>query len=145
MGFKQVELVPVSPNGPTALTPSGKSTNGKIFQVTRTDTVAVTKAILPAATSILAINIHGSVSSNAGTTATVTITIVNNTGTISTGSYDVKANGTVSALIQMTALPNIEPSPPQINGDLQINAVYAETGTASTTGGPWVFDINYVS
>lgn len=143
MGFKQIELVPISLAGPTPTQPSGKSTNAKIFQVTRSDTVNIEKCVLPAAASVLAINIHGSVSSDAGTTAVVTITIVNNTGTISTGSYDVKANGTVSALIQMTALPNIENLP--VSGDLIIKAVYAETGGASTTGGPWVFDVSYVS
>jgi hypothetical protein len=145
MGFKQVELVPVSTTGPTTLIPSGKSTNGKIFQVSRSDTTpAVLKAVLPGSASILSINIHGSTNSDAATTATVIITVSNNTGVISTGTaVDVKGSGTVSALVQMSALPNIEPLP--LAGDLLIKAVYAETGTASTTGGPWVFDINYVS
>jgi hypothetical protein len=144
MGFKQVELVPVGTIGPTPLNPSGKSTNAKIFQVTRTDTVAVLKAALPAQSSVLQVNIHGSSNSDAATTATIVITISNNTGVISTGTaVDVKGSGTVSALVQMSALPNIEPLP--LAGDLQIKAVYAETGGASTTGGPWVFDVEYVS
>jgi len=147
MGFKQIELVPLvlTTTGPTVLTPSGKSTNAKIFQVSRSDTTpAVLKCALPAAASVLQVNIHGSSNSDAATTATIIITISNNTGVISTGTaVDVKGSGTVSALVQMTALPNIENLP--VSGDLLIKAVYAETGTASTTGGPWVFDVNYVS
>lgn len=146
MGFKQVELVPLvlTTTGPTPLTPSGKSTNAKIFQVSRTDTATVLKAALPATASVLGINIHGSTNSNAATTATIVVTISDNTGVISTGTaIDVKGSGTVSAALQMTNLPNLENFPN--NGDLQIKVIYAETGTASTSGGPWVFDINYVS
>ena len=146
MGFKQVELVPLvlTTTGPTTLTPSGKSTNAKIFQVSRSDTATTLKAALPASASILSINIHGSSNSDAATTATIVITVSNNTGVIATGTaVDVKGSGTVSALVQMTNLPNLENFP--VQGDLLIKAVYAETGTASTTGGPWVFDINYVS
>lgn len=142
MGIKPNDIVPISVLGPTAISPPSKQATEEFFQVTRTDTVAVLKQVLAADASVLSINIFGSVASNAATTATVTITISNNSGTISTGSYDVKTSGATTANIQMSALPNLEPFP--LLGDLKIQAVYAETGTASTLGGPWVFSVRSV-
>lgn len=142
MGIKQSELVPIASGGPTALTPVGKNEFVKVFQVSRTDTTNGTKVVLPADVSVLSITIHGSSVSNAATTATIVTTIVNTSGTISTGTVDVKASGATTAVVQMTALPNVEGFPN--NGDLLIKAVYAETGTASTSGGPWTFSVRYV-
>lgn len=140
MGFLATDLVPLQ--SPSPLIPTSKDLQDKIFQVSRTDTVSSVKAVLAADASILAITIHGSSNSNAATTATVTITVANNSGTISTGTVDVKANGATTAFVQMTALPNLEPRP--LTGDITISAVYAETGTASTSGGPWIFDVEFV-
>lgn len=142
MGIKQVELVPISSTGPTQLIPSFKEDLLKVFQVSRTDTATVLKAVAGASCSILQVLMYGGVASDAATSATVTITVSNNSGVISTGVVDVKANGATTALVQMSNLPNIEPVP--ANGDLQIKAVYAETGTASTVGGPWKFRVDYV-
>lgn len=142
MGFKQIDLVPISTIGPTTTSPSSKNAEELIFQTIRTDTVAVAKLVLPADASVMSITMFGSVVSNAATTATVTLTLVNNTGTISTGTVDVKANGATTALVQMSALPNLEGLPAV--GDIQLKAVYAETGTASTSGGPWVFRVAFV-
>lgn len=142
MGIKQVELVPINTNGPTATIPGSKQTMGKYFQVVRTDTASTLKAILPAQASIVQVTLYGSVASDAATTATVTLTVANNSGTISTGVVDVKTNGATTAIVQMTNLPNIEPLPAA--GDLRVTAVYAETGTASTTGGPWKIGIDWV-
>lgn len=142
MGIKQSELVPVGSLGPTPITPASKDELSKVFQVTRTDTVAVLKTSIPAQGSVVALLIYGSVNSDAATTATVTLTISNNTGTISTGVVDVKANGATTALVQMSNLPNIEPLP--LLGDIKVTAVYAETGGASTVGGPWKFRLVWV-
>lgn len=142
MGIKQVELVPISSTGPTQLIPTMKEDYIKVFQATRSDTVAVVKAVTGAQTSILQVIMYGSVNSDAATTATVVVTVSDNSGVLSTGTVDVKANGATTALVQMTNLPNIEKLPPA--GDLQIKAVYAETGTASTVGGPWKFRVDYV-
>lgn len=142
MGIKQVELVPINTNGPTPLVPGAKPTIAKYFQVTRSDTASTLKAVLPAQASVVQVTVYGSTASDAATTATVTLTIANNSGTISTGVVDVKANGATTAIVQMSNLPNIEPLPAA--GDLRISAVYAETGGASTTGGPWKFGIDWV-
>lgn len=142
MGFKSSDINVISTNGPTVTTPSSKSTEILAFQVTRSLTVAATKLILPADASVVSVMLFGSSVSNAATTATVTVTVSNNSGTVSTGTYDVKASGNVTGFFQMTSLPNLEPLP--LNGDLTITAVYAETGTASSSGGPWTIGVNYV-
>lgn len=142
MGIKQIELVPISSTGPTPLIPSGKPDIQKFFQGSRTDTAAAVKAVIPAQSSVLTVTIYGSSNSNAGTTATGTITIANNSGTISTGTVNLLTGGATTAILQMTNLPNIEPLP--LNGDLKISFQYAETGTASSSGGPWVFGVTYV-
>lgn len=142
MGIKQVELVPINTTGPTPTIPGAKNTVGKYFQVARTDTASSVKCVLPAQASIVQVTVYGGTASDAATTATVTLTVTNNSGTVSTGVVDVKANGATTALVQMSNLPNIEPLP--LAGDLKISAVYAETGTASTTGGPWKFGIDWV-
>lgn len=139
MGFKQIELVPpqVSP-----LQPSGKAHQIKVFQVARTDTVASVKAMLPAQASITNVILYRSTASDAATSSTVTITVADNSGTISTGSYDTKTNGAITGIVNMTNIPNIEPLP--LNGDLRISAVYAAVG-AETTGGPWKVAVEYVA
>ena len=142
MGFKQVDLIPISVLGPTPITPVGKDVVEKIFQVTRTDLVSGLKVALPGDSSVTSIIFSGSVSSDAATSASVTLTLVNNSGTVSTGTVDVKANGTITAFVQMSNLPNIEALP--IFGDLRLSAIYAETGLASTVGGPWKMIIRYV-
>jgi hypothetical protein len=139
MGFKQSDLVYPGSTGPTAISPASKSAKEGVFQVLRTDTVAVLKDVLPADASLIAVTFYGSVASNAATTATVTFSVSNNTGVISTGVVDVKANGATTALVQM---PNLENIP--LQGDIKITAVYAETGGASTLGGPWTVGVRSV-
>ena len=140
MGFKQIEVVP---SQISVLQPAAKAHQIKAFQATRTDTANPLKVVLPAQSSVTDITVYGSTASNAGTTATLTVTISDNSGVISTGTYDVKTNGATTGSVNMTALPNIEPLP--LNGDLKINVDYAETGTASTTGGPWNIAVEYVA
>ena len=140
MGFQRTDFVPLGNISP--ITPPGKAELHKVFSVSRTDTVSSVKVQLPGQVSVLSIYLYGSVASNAATSATVTITIADNSGTISTGTVDVKANGAATAIVQMTNLPNEQPIP--TNGDLKISAVYAESGTASSTGGPWKVRVAYV-
>lgn len=139
MGFKALDLTPLNV---TPVTPASKQVQTKVFSVSRTDTVSSVKVKLPGDVSILGVTVYGSVASDAATTATVVTTAANNSGSISAGTVDVKANGATTALVQMTSLPNIEPNP--LVGDISLSAVYAETGTASTTGGPWKFVVSFV-
>lgn len=140
MGFKTLDVTPLQI---TPITPPGKTHLVKVIQVSRTDTVASVKAQFPASSSFIAVRQYGSVASDAATTAAVTLTISNNTGTVSSGSADVKTNGATTNIVNMSNLPNLEPTP--LTGDYTLTAVYAETGTASTTGGPWKFVIEFVA
>jgi len=142
MGFKQSDLVPISSAGPSALTPVAKDPVCKVFQVSRTDTSATLKAVLPANSSIIGITYYPSTASDAGDSATVSFTIANASGTISSGSVDVKGTTTIAEVSNLTSLPNIEALPAQ--GDITVKATYAEAGTASSTGGPWKFIVRYV-
>jgi hypothetical protein len=143
MGLKLTDLTPISTTGPTANIPANKDIVTKVFAVSRSDITSTLKAVLPADASVIEVSKLGNTNSDAATTATVTIVISNNTGAISTGTaLDVKTAGTTTTHVQMPNLPNIEPLP--LLGDLRITATYAETGTASTTGGPWYIKVSYV-
>lgn len=142
MGFLATDITPISSNGPTVLIPTSKDVVTKVFAASRSDTTATLKAVLPADASILSVVFNGGTASDAGTTATLTITAANNGGTVSTGTYNVKTNGAVTGVVTMSGLPNIQPVP--LNGDITLKATYAETGTASTTGGPWYVVVTYV-
>lgn len=142
MGISILDVAPVASYGPTAQTPPAKEEIAKYFRVSRTDTAAgLVKAVIGGSSSPVEFTVFGSVASDAATTATVTITVSDNSGTRSTGTVDVKANGATTAIIQMTNLPLLQNVP--ANGDFKITAQYAETGTASTTGGPWTIRVRY--
>lgn len=137
MGIKTLAPAVITP-----ITPAAKTVQVTGFTMARTGTASAVKDLLPADASILYILREASVASDAATTGTVTITVANNSGTISTFADDVKTNGALTGFVNMTALPNLEPQP--LVGDLSISAMYAETGTASTTGGPWNYIVAYV-
>lgn len=141
MGLKQVDLVPftaqISPNVPAA-----KDIQIKAFQVLRTDTVASVKASLPADATVINIYMVG-VASNAVTTATVSV------GTTSAANewingQDVKTAGGMirPTTSYSTNLPNVEAYP--LGQDIAVYAKYAETGGASSAGGPYTVVIEYV-
>lgn len=141
MGLLQGELTPSL--SPSPITPPGKTTQMKFFQTARTDTTSTVKAMLPAQSSVVGVRIYGATNSNAGTTATATVTMTYIDGTvISTGTVNLLTGGAATAQVQMTNLPNLEPRP--LQGDINISVTYAETGTASTAGGPWKFSVEYV-
>lgn len=139
MGFLATDVSPLQ--SVSTNIPVGKDRLVKVFKVSRTDTAAVTEVVLPADASIEGIIFNGTTTSDAQTTASVSITVANNGGTIGTGSVNVKSV-TTTGHVTMTGIPNIQPVP--LNGDITVTAVYAETGTASATGGPWYFTVQYV-
>lgn len=141
MGYKQVDLIPIGSVGPTPITPVPKDMMEKIFQVVRADTTATLKAVIPADASISSILFYGSIASDAVTSASLVIQVQNNTGVISTGIYDLKANGAIMGFVQMSNLPNIEQFP--LLGDLKITAQVTEVGGA-TVGGPWKLAVRFV-
>lgn len=131
MGFKVLDFTPTqfSP-----ITPASKEVQVKAFQVSRTDTTAALKMMLPADASILDFTISG-VASDAATTAVVSIGSTS-TSTEYVASADVKGGGTfIRPTVTGTAVVQTETLP--LGSDLPVYAKYAETGTASTVGGPW--------
>lgn len=140
MGFKAIDLAPLQI---TPITPVLKDVQVRAFKVARTDTTATVKAMLPADATIIDIWIVG-VASDAATTATVSV------GTTSTATewingQDVKTAGGMirpSTSFSAVNLPNIEPLP--LGSDISIYAKYAETGTASTVGGPYTVFVEFV-
>lgn len=142
MGFLATDLTPIASVGPTPLIPAAKCIEVKAFTLARTETSSTLKAVLPADASIVNVCFYGGTASNAGTSATITVTAANNGGTVSSGTYDAKTNGAVTGTITMSGLPNVQPVP--LNGDIRISAQYAETGIASSAGGPWNLLVEYV-
>jgi hypothetical protein len=142
MGFLATDFTPVNSNGPTTLIPASKDVQTKVFKIARTETTDVLKAVLPGDASIIGVKVFGGTASDAGTSATLTFTVANNGGTVSSGTYDAKTNGAVTGESTMSGLPNVQPVP--LTGDLTVKAKYAEVGTASSTGGPWNVLVTYV-
>lgn len=142
MGFKAIDITPIASYGPTATTPCNKDVVVKVFAVARTDTVAAVKCVLPGDSTILDMNIFSPVASDAATTAVVSVGIPGaNTQFLNT--VDVKAAaGMIRPTAKLANMMNLENIP--VSTDIQINAVYAETGGASTTGGPFYVIVSYV-
>lgn len=142
MGFLATDITVLSSTGPTTNIPVSKDVVVKAFKVATTETSDTLKVVLPADASIIGLKVFGSTASDAGTTATLTFTVANTGGTISSGTYNVKTNGAVTGEVTLSGLPNLQPVP--LNGDITIVAKYGETGTASTTGGPWNVLVTYI-
>lgn len=141
MGFKAIEVTPLQ--SPSATTPPSKDVRVKMFTVLRTDTTASVKTVLPFNSTVLDVNIHG-VASNAGTTATVSIGTTA-TATEWVNAQDVKTAGGLirpTSTLSATNLPNLDATPQ--TGDISVYAKYAESGTASSAGGPYYVTIWYV-
>jgi hypothetical protein len=128
----------------TNITPTSnsKSTLAKAFLIGRTDTTVALKAMLPYGAYITNTVVSNTTAnpSNAATTAVVNFYAGNTSTLIATS--DVKstaAAGGASGLISLDTAAGIN-----ANGDLPIYANYVETGTASTSGGPWLMVVEYV-
>lgn len=143
MGFKTVDLVPFNLNAPV-ITPVSKDVQVKGFQVNRTDTTAVLKLALPADASALWFQVFVPTASNATSTAAISFTgtAVNGTVIVPTLTQSVLATG----FFQLSSgqLPNIESPSSDQQGDIYFTASYAETGTASTAGGPFTVLVYFI-
>jgi len=138
-------------------TANSKVINVKSIYVDRTYSAATLGAQFPPTAEFLSFVINGNVPSNAGTTAV--INIAPSAATIATGfvSANVKANtGTFVApavgvsgiglgILGVVNTANVGGgSYPPITTVPQVWVQYAETGTASSAGGPWQVDVFYV-
>ncbi len=123
---------------PSTVTPKAREGLVKYIQVARTDTTAFDAVVLPATAVITGVYVLGSVASNAATTATVTVGYSAG-GTEVLNAFDVKTNG--KGYNPAGATTSVAGT--QLTTDQHLYAKYAETGTASTAGGPWYVKVEY--
>lgn len=114
----------------------------KVVKIVRTDTTAFVGAWLPKDAVITGLYVVGAAASDAATTATIDV------GTTSTAneilaSYDVKTAGTGEGYNAAGAAAVGSALMVKQTTDKPVYAKYTETGTASTTGGPWYVKIEY--
>lgn len=146
MGIKIQDLAPLNPAYPSPLNAVRKDVALVPFQVSRSMTAATKVAVLAADSTMLGIKFYPTVVPNNVTTATVTITakFIATGTTVTLGTVNVLTT-TASASIEGANYFNVERPPAvQTSGDIYIFATYAETGTASTAGGPWNFTMTFV-
>jgi hypothetical protein len=110
----------------------------KIATVARTDTTAKNLFTIPANAIPIRISIYGGTASDAGTTGTVSV------GKTGTNTYFVNAADVkgASGQIPCAAAAHLGAAV-STTASTQIVGIYAETGTASTTGGPWTIIMDY--
>ena len=127
----------------TTTTPKAYDTYTKFITITRTDTTAFQGVTLPKNAIPIGFYVLGQVASDAATTATV------NVGTSATATewlnaYDVKTAATATGYNPGGSKVVGTIIGVQLSADTPVYAKYAETGTASTTGGPWIVKIEYI-
>lgn len=127
------------PSGVTTITPPAVSVLSKVCQVARTDTAAFDAFALPAGAVVLGAYVVGTTASDAATTATVRLGSVGTpTGVIN--DFSVKTNGAGYYAVGAQGGSLLST---QLTADTKLQARYAETGTASTVGGPWLLKVEY--
>ena len=124
----------------TSTTPPALSVLSKVVQVSRTDTTAFEAFILPKGAVVAGAYVMGSVASDAATTAIVDVGTNPGTSDEIVDSFSVKTNGLGYHAIGAAGGSAIGS---QLTADTLYKARYAETGTASTTGGPWLVKVEY--
>lgn len=124
----------------TSTTPPAVSIFEKTIQVARTDTTPFDFFILPKGAVLSGAYIMGTTASDAATTAVINVGSNPGTTNEAIAAFSVKTNGVgyFAAGAQGGTGLGI-----QATADTLIKAAYAETGTASTTGGPWLVKVEY--
>lgn len=122
--------------------PKPRSTQTKFIQVVRTDTTAFQGAYLPKDAIVVGLYVIGHAASDAATTAVVSIGTTTSANEIM-ASYDVKTAATGEGYSAAGAAAVGTYMASKLTADTPVYAKYAETGTASTTGGPWFVKIEY--
>lgn len=131
----------MAPSAQDATFAAGHNVTPYIGSIARTDTSAKVLFTLPAGFIPLTIDVSSVAASDAGSTATISVGKSGGTGAELLATYDVKtaAKGKGSNRPDNSGSAaygaSVGTSPYVVTG------VYAETGGASTTGGPWVVKI----
>jgi hypothetical protein len=109
--------------------------------IARTDTSAKVLGVLPKDAQITRVSVWGAAVSNAATTATVSVGKSGGTGAEYLSAFDVKG---ATGAGQQTPAAALLMAPTAAASDTTVTGTYAETGTASTAGGPWTCLIEFV-
>lgn len=121
-------------------TPPAVEILSKTCQIARTDTTAFEAFVLPKGAVICGAYVMGTVASDAATTATVSVGSNPGTTNEAVAAFSVKTNGVGYFAVGAQGGTSMGS---QLTADTLIKARYAETGTASTTGGPWLVKVEY--
>ena len=125
----------------TSTTPPAIETLVKTIQIARTDTTAFDAFVLPKSAVLVGAYVIGQTASDAATTATISVGSNPGTSNEVIAAFDVK--GTTGQGYDTAGVKGGTGLGVQATADTLIKAVYAETGTASTTGGPWLVKVEY--
>lgn len=124
----------------TSTTPASVEVLTKTVQVARTDTTAFDAFVLPKHAVICGAYVLGPSVSNAATTAIIDIGTNPGTADEIVDSFDVKTYGLGYSAVGTACGTSMGT---QLTADTLYKARYAETGTASTSGGPWLVKVEY--
>jgi hypothetical protein len=121
----------------------GRATVTFVNQIARTDTSAKTLFTLPANAIPLELEVCSPAVSNAGTTATVSVGKSGGTGAEILAAMDVK--GSTGSGSQNPAGPAASIFGASVGAaPYVVTGIYAESGTASTAGGPWLVAVTCI-
>lgn len=126
----------------TSTTPPAVEVLTKVVQVTRSDTTAFDAFVLPKGAVICGAYVAGPVASNAATTAIIDVGTNPGTADEIIDSFDVKTAATGKTYSAAGGAVGSSMGT-QITAATLYKARYAETGTASSTGGPWLVKVEY--
>ncbi len=121
-------------------TPPSLGMLNAIVQVTRSDTTAFDAFVLPKGAIIAGAYVVGPVVSNAVTTAIIDVGTNPGTADEIVDSFDVKTNGKGYFNVGAAGGTSMGTA---VTADTLYKARYAETGGASTAGGPWLVKVEY--
>lgn len=125
----------------TSTSPPASELYFKVVKIVRTDTTAFDAFILPKGAVPLGAFVTGQTASDAATTAIISVGTNPGTTDDILSAFDVKgstgAGHYTAGAKQGTGLGT------QLTADTLYKAKYTETGTASTTGGPWYVKVSY--
>jgi hypothetical protein len=127
----------------TTTTPKAYDTLTKFVPVVRTDTTAFVGLVLPKYAIPVGYYVLGQVASDAATTATVSVGTSATSNELVNG-FDVKTAATGVGYNPVAGKAVGAAIGTQLTADTPVYFKYAETGTASTTGGPWIIKIEYL-
>ena len=119
--------------------PQGAVPRHYTANITRSSASNAALFTLPAGSTILSMRVLGTVVSNAGTEARISVGC-NTNERVFISEYNVKTNGNLQAYPSSSLLLGTLSDPNPVN----VIGRYDETGTASTAGGPFTVDFEVI-